>query len=176
MSDTNPAEPGGGTRPTGRTRGGTRATCRTDADRRRRCRCPDAADGHRSAAGAGLSCSGSLVRLGRVVAYGRRDRSRIRAGTVDPGIAVCFYLFNRIPAFLTLRGRSKTYQVETAADGRRYLTSANIEQRPMWMRAIWFICVGFWFGAILDGCRLRPVRADRDDAVRDCDVQSSRPR
>ena len=64
------------------------------------------------------------------------------------GLPFAFYLFNRIPAFLTLRGRSKTYQVETAADGRRYLTSANIEQRPMWMRAIWFICVGFWFGAI----------------------------
>jgi uncharacterized membrane protein YccF (DUF307 family) len=64
------------------------------------------------------------------------------------GLPFAFYLFNRIPAFLTLRGRSKTYQVETTAAGTRYLASANIEQRPMWMRAIWFICVGFWFGAI----------------------------
>jgi uncharacterized membrane protein YccF (DUF307 family) len=64
------------------------------------------------------------------------------------GLPFAFYLFNRIPAFLTLRSRSKTYQVETAADGTRFLTAANIEQRPMWMRAVWFICVGFWFGAI----------------------------
>ena len=64
------------------------------------------------------------------------------------GLPFAFYLFNRIPAFLTLRGRSKTYQVETAADGARYLTAANVEQRPMLMRAIWFILVGFWFGAI----------------------------
>ena len=64
------------------------------------------------------------------------------------GLPFAFYLFNRIPAFLTLRGRSKTYQVETAADGTRYLTAANIEQRPMWMRTVWFICVGFWFGAV----------------------------
>jgi uncharacterized membrane protein YccF (DUF307 family) len=35
-----------------------------------------------------------------------------------------------------------------AADGTRYLTAANIEQRPTWIRAVWFICVGFWFGAI----------------------------
>ena len=64
------------------------------------------------------------------------------------GLPFAFYLFNRIPAFLTLRGRSKTYQVEITADGTRYLTAANIEQRPTWIRAIWFICVGFWFGAI----------------------------
>jgi uncharacterized membrane protein YccF (DUF307 family) len=63
------------------------------------------------------------------------------------GLPFAFYLFNRIPAFLTLRGRSKTYQVETTADGRRYLTSANTEQLPIWLRAIWFIFVGFWLGA-----------------------------
>ena len=64
------------------------------------------------------------------------------------GLPFAFYLFNRIPAFLTLRGRSKTYEVETMADGRRYLTAANVQQRPMLLRAIWFILIGFWFGAI----------------------------
>jgi uncharacterized membrane protein YccF (DUF307 family) len=64
------------------------------------------------------------------------------------GLPFAFYLFNRIPAFLTLRGRSKTYQVETTADGTRHLTAANVQQRPMLFRAIWFILVGFWFGAI----------------------------
>ena len=64
------------------------------------------------------------------------------------GLPFAFYLFNRIPEFLTLRGRSKTYQVETAADGRRFLTATNVEQRPMWMRVVWFVFVGFWFGAI----------------------------
>jgi uncharacterized membrane protein YccF (DUF307 family) len=63
------------------------------------------------------------------------------------GLPFAFFLFNRIPAFLTLRGRSKTYQVETTADGRRYLTSTNSEQLPIWLRAIWFILVGFWLGA-----------------------------
>jgi uncharacterized membrane protein YccF (DUF307 family) len=64
------------------------------------------------------------------------------------GLPFAFSLFNRIPAFLTLRGRSKTYQVETNADGTRYLTAKNVAQRPMLLRAIWFILVGWWFGAI----------------------------
>jgi uncharacterized membrane protein YccF (DUF307 family) len=64
------------------------------------------------------------------------------------GLPFAFYLFNRVPAFLTLRVRNKTYQVETSADGTRLLTAANLDQRPMLIRAIWFILIGFWFGAI----------------------------
>lgn len=64
------------------------------------------------------------------------------------GLPFAFYLFNRVPAFLTLRRRSKTYQVETNAEGTRYLTAKNVAQRPMLLRAIWFILVGWWFGAI----------------------------
>lgn len=65
------------------------------------------------------------------------------------GLPVAFYLFNRIPVFLTLRGRSKTYQTTTSADGSTtYLSAVNVAQRPMWARALWFICVGWWLGAI----------------------------
>jgi uncharacterized membrane protein YccF (DUF307 family) len=68
------------------------------------------------------------------------------------GLPVAFYLFNRIPTFLTLRGRSKTYRATTTADGRATILSAvHIEQRPMWARALWFVCVGFWLGAIWMG-------------------------
>jgi len=64
------------------------------------------------------------------------------------GLPFAFSLFNRIPEFLTLRQRSKTYQVETNAEGTRSLTSKNVAQRPLVLRAIWFILVGWWFGAI----------------------------
>lgn len=64
------------------------------------------------------------------------------------GLPFAFYIFNRIPAVLTLRGRTKTYQVATSADGTRTLTSANIAQLPLLLRAIWFVLVGFWLGAI----------------------------
>ena len=64
------------------------------------------------------------------------------------GLPFAFYIFNRIPAVLTLRGRTKTYQVDTSADGTRTLTSANIAQLPLLLRAIWFVLIGFWLGAI----------------------------
>ena len=68
------------------------------------------------------------------------------------GLPVAFYLFNRIPTFLTLRGRTKTYSATTSADGSTTTLSAvHIAQRPMWQRALWFVCVGWWLGAIWMG-------------------------
>ncbi len=64
------------------------------------------------------------------------------------GLPFAFSLFNRIPEVLTLRQRTKTYQVEANAEGTRHLTSMNVAQRPLLLRAIWFILVGWWFGAI----------------------------
>jgi len=65
------------------------------------------------------------------------------------GLPFAFCLFNRIPTVLTLRERSQTYQATTSADGRTtYLNAVNIPQRPMWQRAVWFISIGWWFGAI----------------------------
>jgi len=67
------------------------------------------------------------------------------------GLPFAFYLFNRIPTVLTLRGRSQTYQATTSADGRTtYLNAVNIPQRPMWQRAVWFICIGC--GSARFGC------------------------
>ena len=53
-----------------------------------------------------------------------------------PRLPFAFYLLSRIPAFPTLRSRSKTYQVEATADWTRYPTAVNIEQRPMRMLAV----------------------------------------
>jgi uncharacterized membrane protein YccF (DUF307 family) len=58
------------------------------------------------------------------------------------GLPVAFYLFNRIPVFLTLRGRTKTYRATTAADGTTTLSAVNIQQRSMMARALWFVFVG----------------------------------
>ncbi len=68
------------------------------------------------------------------------------------GLPVAFYLFNRIPIFLTLRGRTKTYRATMGPDGTTTMLQAvNTEQRPMLQRALWFIFVGWWLGALWMG-------------------------
>ena len=53
------------------------------------------------------------------------------------GLPIGFMIFNQLPLILTLRPRSQGY----VADG-------TVEQLPLWIRAIWFIFVGWWLGAI----------------------------
>ena len=63
------------------------------------------------------------------------------------GLPIAFYLFNRIPTTLTLRARNKTYASETI-DGVTYLRERNPNQLPLWQRALWFVVVGWWAGAV----------------------------
>ncbi len=66
------------------------------------------------------------------------------------GLPLTFYLVNRIPTALTLRPRTKTYAA-TDANGVTTLTAVNLEQRPMWQRALWFVFVGWWLGGLWMG-------------------------
>jgi uncharacterized membrane protein YccF (DUF307 family) len=63
------------------------------------------------------------------------------------GLPLAFALFNRIPAIMTLRGRTVTYEA-TVKDGVTYLKGRNPDQRPLLIRAIWFVVVGWWLGLI----------------------------
>ena len=63
------------------------------------------------------------------------------------GLPLAFMIFNRIPAIMTLRGRTMTYEA-TVKDGVTYLKGQNPDQRPLLLRAIWFLLVGWWLGAI----------------------------
>ena len=63
------------------------------------------------------------------------------------GLPMAFMIFNRIPAIMTLRGRTLTYEA-TIKDGVTYLKGRNPNQRPLWLRAIWFVLVGWWLGAV----------------------------
>ena len=53
------------------------------------------------------------------------------------GLPLGFMIFNALPWILTLRVRTP------GAD-----PGGTIEQSPIWIRAIWFIFVGWWAGAI----------------------------
>jgi hypothetical protein len=57
------------------------------------------------------------------------------------------FLLNRIPAAITLRRRSKTW-VADSQGGVTFLRQVNVAQRPIWMRAIWLVFVGWWALAI----------------------------
>ena len=63
------------------------------------------------------------------------------------GLPLAFWIFNRIPAVMTLRGRTLTYE-STVKDGVSYLQGRTHDQRPLWIRAVYFVLVGWWLGGL----------------------------
>lgn len=63
------------------------------------------------------------------------------------GIPFAFALFNRIPQALTLRPRTVRYGVEVR-DGVAYLAAGTVPQRPWYWRVLYFLLIGWWFGAV----------------------------
>ncbi len=63
------------------------------------------------------------------------------------GLPLGFMLFNQLPLILTLRPRSHR-QVMAVRDGVTYISGAGVEQLPLLVRAVWFVLVGWWLGAI----------------------------
>ncbi len=53
------------------------------------------------------------------------------------GIPLAFMIFNQLPLIITLRPRSPGL----VADGTE-------EQLPLWLRAVWFVFIGWWLGAL----------------------------
>lgn len=66
------------------------------------------------------------------------------------GLPLGFYLFNRIPTILTLRPSTQRYEAVTA-NGVTMLQQRHIEQHPLWLRAVYFVCLGWWLGALWMG-------------------------
>jgi uncharacterized membrane protein YccF (DUF307 family) len=53
------------------------------------------------------------------------------------GLPLAFMIFNQLPLILTLRPRSPGL----VGDGTE-------EQLPLWLRAVWFVFIGWWLGAV----------------------------
>jgi uncharacterized membrane protein YccF (DUF307 family) len=66
------------------------------------------------------------------------------------GLPVAFMIFNRMPTILTLRPRTIETTHEVAA-GVTYVTEQTAHQRAWWKRAVYFVLVGWWAGAIWSG-------------------------
>jgi uncharacterized membrane protein YccF (DUF307 family) len=63
------------------------------------------------------------------------------------GLPLAFMIFNRIPAIMTLRGRTMTYEA-TVKDGITYMKGRTHDQHPLLARAVWFVLIGWWLGGI----------------------------
>lgn len=63
------------------------------------------------------------------------------------GLPLAFWIFNRIPAIMTLRGRTLVYE-ESTQDGIAYLQGRTHEQRPLIIRALYFVFIGWWLGGL----------------------------
>lgn len=63
------------------------------------------------------------------------------------GLPLAFAIFNRIPAIMTLRGRTMTYEA-TVKDGVTYMKGRTPDQHPLLVRAVYFVLVGWWLGGL----------------------------
>ncbi len=63
------------------------------------------------------------------------------------GLPLGFWIVNRLPLILTLRPRTDV-RVAQVVDGVTYVRGGTVEQLPTWIRAVWFVLVGWWLGAI----------------------------
>jgi uncharacterized membrane protein YccF (DUF307 family) len=58
-------------------------------------------------------------------------------------LPISFVLFNVVPTVLTLRPR-RTHVTTEMRDGVMHISHGNVPQRAFWMRALWFVLIGWW--------------------------------
>jgi uncharacterized membrane protein YccF (DUF307 family) len=69
------------------------------------------------------------------------------AGLTVIGLPFAFWIFNRTGTLLTLRPRSQTTTI-VEADGTAAVSYQGARQRSLWLRALWFVLVGWWAALI----------------------------
>ena len=64
------------------------------------------------------------------------------------GLPPGLLLLNRLPGIMTLRPRSATTQVSILGGNLSINTGVRTRQLPFLIRAIYFVCIGFWLTGI----------------------------
>ena len=64
------------------------------------------------------------------------------------GLPLTFWIFNRIPTVLTLRPRRVAITTTVGGDGTVTMVRTTQPSPAFWKRALYFVCVGWWFSAI----------------------------
>lgn len=59
------------------------------------------------------------------------------------GLPLAFWIFNRTGTLLTLRPRLQTTTI-VLRDGTATVSHEGAQQRSLWIRAIWFVLIGWW--------------------------------
>jgi uncharacterized membrane protein YccF (DUF307 family) len=60
------------------------------------------------------------------------------------GLPLGLIMLNKLPAVMTLKTQSTQLTVQSNADGSYTVTREHIQQHPLWLRAVYFVCVGWW--------------------------------
>ncbi len=60
------------------------------------------------------------------------------------GIPLGIWLINRLPTVLTLRPRTRTWELGQDVEGRTVYTERGREQVSWPIRGLWFVLVGWW--------------------------------
>ena len=63
------------------------------------------------------------------------------------GMPIGLMMINRLPMVATLRRPASTYHLEESGSGP-HLTVGTVPQRPLLVRALWFVLVGWWLSAL----------------------------
>ena len=58
------------------------------------------------------------------------------------------YILNRLPQVFTLRPSSQNWKIEATGHGATVIRSTEAEQYNFWLRALFFVLVGWWFSLI----------------------------
>lgn len=65
------------------------------------------------------------------------------------GVPAALMIYNRMPRVLTLRPAGVQVTVTQQYPGQYTTTMSDSTQRPMWMRVIYFVLVGWWASMVV---------------------------
>jgi uncharacterized membrane protein YccF (DUF307 family) len=60
------------------------------------------------------------------------------------GLPLGLAMINKLPKIMTLKSQQAQLDLSTNADGTYTLTRKHVDQKPFWMRALYFVLVGWW--------------------------------
>lgn len=60
------------------------------------------------------------------------------------GLPLGLAMINKLPKVMTLKSQQAQLELGTNADGTYTLTRKHIDQVPFWMRAVYFVLIGWW--------------------------------